>query len=71
MTAHATRQRLQATIANQTTEMLLTIARTLNTQTTSEAILTSSMIANELEQRMPEADFLALMNELDAELSAC
>jgi hypothetical protein len=69
-TATETRQRLQATIAKQTTEMLVTIARTLNCQLSSEAILTSSMVANELETRLPEADFLALMNELEAELSA-
>jgi len=67
-TATEPRQRLQVTIARQTTDMLMTIARQLNTQTSSEAILTSSMVANELEMRLAEPEFLALMADLEREL---
>ena len=67
-TRTAARRRLQATIEKRTTEQLLTVARALNTQTSREAILAASFVDNELERRLPEAEFLALMDELEAEL---
>jgi len=68
--ATETRNRLQAAVASKSTEMLLTVARLMNLQTEAESILVSEFVANELERRLPESEFLALMAELEAELSA-
>lgn len=62
------KQKLIATIEKQSTEILLSVLRSLNLQTASEAILTCEFVTNELEKRLSESDFIALMNELDEEL---
>jgi hypothetical protein len=64
------RQLLEAKIAEQTTEMLLTAVRTLNTDTSIEAITAAAAIEHELSKRMTEAEFIALMDELEAEIMA-
>ena len=62
------RQLLEAKIAEQTTEMLLTAVRALNLGTSLEEITAAGAVTNELEKRMSESDFIALMNELEAEI---
>lgn len=64
------RQKLQAAIESRPTAQLIEIARELNLRTTDESILVSSEVANVLETRMDSDSFLALMNELEAELCA-
>ena len=62
------RQLLEAKIAEQTTEMLLTAVRALNLGTSLEEITAAGAVTYELEKRMSESDFIALMNELEAEI---
>ena len=57
-------------IESQTTEMLIEISRKTNLRTDTEGVLVANMVADVLEKRMSEADFVALMNEHDAELNA-
>ena len=64
------RQLLEAKIAEQTTEMLLTAVRALNLGASLEEITAAGAVTNELEKRMSESDFIALMNELEAEIMA-
>ena len=59
-----TEQRLAGTIAEKTTETLIDVIRRLNLQTDSAACLTCNMISRELEKRMPEPAFVALMEDL-------
>jgi hypothetical protein len=65
------RQKFDALIASQSTEYLIEMLRALNLNTTSEGIFVTSEISCELEQRLPEPEFLELMNELDMELATC
>ena len=57
-------------IASQPTEMLLDIARKLNLTTDSAEMTALFAVERELESRMSEEEFTALMNEFDAELMA-
>ena len=66
----AARNKLIAKLQATSTEMLVDIVRKLNRDTTAEGILVASEAANVLEARMPDADFLQLMNELEADLVA-
>jgi len=63
-------QKMNEKIAAQSTETLIEIVRAMNLDTTSEGILVSSKVTGELEARLPEDAFLALMLELEAELDA-
>ena len=62
--------KLAAKIASQSTAMLLTIIRTLNLDTTAEATVVTIAVTNELHNRLGEAEFIDLMNELEAEMMA-
>ena len=64
------RNKLTAKLQATSTDMLVDIVRKLNRDTTAEGILVASEAANVLEARMPDADFLQLMNELEADLVA-
>ena len=66
----AARNKLIAKLQATSTEMLIDVVRKLNRDTTAEGILVASEAANVLEARMPDADFLQLMNELEADLVA-
>ena len=66
----AARNKLIAKLQAASTEMLIDVVRKLNRDTTAEGILVASEAANVLEARMPDADFLQLMNELEADLVA-
>ena len=66
----AARNKLIAKLQATSTDMLVDIVRKLNRDTTAEGILVASEAANVLEARMPDADFLQLMNELEADLMA-
>jgi len=57
-------------IASQPTEMLLDIARKLNLTTDAAEMTALFAVERELESRMSEEEFTALMNEFDAELMA-
>lgn len=67
MTAQA---KLDAKIAAQTTERLKEISIRLNLVSTVDATIVIAAAEKELEARMPEADFLAFMEELDTMLDA-
>ena len=64
------RAKMVAKIESQSTEQLLTIARMLNVSTDRAEMLVSIEIERVLEQRLPESEFIALMNEFEAELCA-
>ena len=66
----AARNKLIAKLQATSTEMLIDVVCKLNRDTTAEGILVASEAANVLEARMPDADFLQLMNELEADLVA-
>ena len=66
----AARNKLIAKLQATSTEMLIDVVRKLNRDTTAEGILVASEAANVLEARMPDAEFLQLMNELEADLVA-
>lgn len=63
-------QKMEETIAKHSTETLLDIARKLNLKTSAEEICVVTYVERELEKSLPEAEFLALMEELEAELDA-
>lgn len=54
----------------QTTETLLEALWALNRNTTTEGMLVASMVTDELEARLSEADFLELMGKLEKDLMA-
>ena len=64
------RQLMAEMIASQPTEMLLDIARKLNMTTDAAEMTALFAVERELESRMSEEKFTALMNEFDAELMA-
>ena len=64
------RAKMVAKIESQSTEQLLTMARMLNLSSDRAEMLVSIEIERVLEQRLPEAEFIALMNEFEAELCA-
>ena len=66
----AARNKLIAKLQAASTEMLIDVVRKLNRDTTAEGILVASEAAYVLEARMPDADFLQLINELEADLVA-
>lgn len=66
MTIEQAKAKLAAHVAAQSTEMLIAAARANNSNTTKEGILASIAIDAELEKRLPEAQFVALMDELYA-----
>mgnify|MGYP000932948350 CR=1 FL=1 len=70
MTQQQAKANLEAKIASQSTEMLLTIARAMNLKTEAEEILVSLAVERELEKRLSEEDFISLMNEFEAQLDA-
>lgn len=64
------RERLTDKIRSQSTEMLVTIAESLNLKTDTDSMLVANMVANELELRLTENDFIDLMRKLESELMA-
>lgn len=52
------------------TAQLLEMARALNLKTDSAEMMVSTLVERELEKRLSETDFLALMAEFEAELMA-
>lgn len=50
--------------------MLVTIAESLNLKTDTDSMLVANMVANELELRLTENDFIDLMRKLESELMA-
>jgi hypothetical protein len=64
------RQKLESAIKAQPTEMLLACVRQMNCRTEMESIVACGAITNELELRMDQASFMALMAELEADLMA-
>lgn len=54
----------------QTTETLLEALWVLNRNTTTEGMLVASVVTDELEARLSEADFLELMSKLEEDLMA-
>ena len=64
------REKLAARIAEIPTANLIDMTRILATGTTAEEILTATMIDNELESRLPAAEFLALMGEVESLMDA-
>ena len=63
-------QKLEAKIAQQSTEALIEIAKTLNLKTDTDEITVSVYVERELGKRMSGDEFFALLDELDAELEA-
>ena len=63
-------ERLIAHCETQTTEMLYAVVRELNLKTDTAEIMACVAATRVLETRLTEADFLTLMNELEAELMA-
>lgn len=61
---------LAAKVATLDTATLIETVRSLNLETTQEAILICCVATNELERRMTDDAFLALMNELESQLAA-
>lgn len=60
------RQKMDAFLASQTTSMLIALARKL-VKSTGDGIDTAfNEVLNALERRMPEPEFVALMQELEA-----
>lgn len=68
--AAAAKAKIQRRLATVSTEQLMEMAVTLNLQTTTEAILVANMIDCELEGRMTEAEFVAFMQLLEADMDA-
>lgn len=66
----AARNKLIAKLQATSTEMLIDVVRKLNRDTTAEGIVVASEASNVLEERMSDADFLELMNELESDLMA-
>jgi len=70
MNTEQLKSKLENKIAFLDTSMLLTICKEMNLKTEPEEIIISTMVERELEKRLSTRDFLALMNELEAELDA-
>jgi len=64
------REKLKSRIQSLSTETLLDFARCLAVAVTAEEVLIASEIDLELEQRLSEADFTALMVEIDGLMDA-
>lgn len=61
------REKLEAKIASHSTEMLQRLAiHAAKIAPTAESALVAAAINNELERRMPEGDFVAFMELLEA-----
>ena len=61
---------MQELLSKATTAQLIEMSLALATATDADQIYVSTMIDRELEGRMPEADFIAHMNHLEAMLDA-
>ena len=70
MKAEAARRKMETMIAARSTESLVEIVRTLNLKFGQGEMIVSDMVTKELERRMPEAAFVTLMGELEAEIDA-
>ena len=68
-TATALKQQLDNKIAALPTARLVQMAKMLNTNYDVDAMTVQNVIERELEARLTQADFLALMEEFEAELS--
>lgn len=64
------REELEAKMTALSTEQLIEITRTLNLDTRPESVIVALIADNILESRLSEEEFLALMEQLEAELLA-
>lgn len=61
-------EKLTTNIETMTTEQLREVAIRMNTMGTTESIIVCTYVDRELERRLPEAEFTAFMEELEAML---
>ena len=62
------RQKMDAFLASQTTDMLVALARKLVNASGDGIDTAFNEVLNALERRMPDSEFAALMQELEAAL---